>query len=1055
MIKRTQILYWLCFISLVFINTTNAQDTKIEKKIARFDKRKWTVCSVTINSDDEIKVLKRKLPADQFNFVELTDFAKIELPKKIKRKTIEVPSEEGWFEKACESKVECHVLVISGHFTPAGRTFYGSSPYKLSLKSLQSQSCSETCSGILSTPLEVYLFGCDTLNNTCNVGLTDEQLRAQERQMISQGGDPERTRLLLSSLKETMGKSVKDTMKEIFTGVKSLYGFDGIAPSGKLAKGPLETTIENIEKTEGSYTAHLEKKLLKMGTTLTADDVHKNATLADAFKHTVLTQCSSEKVFLDDTIQYTSGVKSISCGLIDTRRSREDRFRILRDLVAYKKVLDYLPAVSNFLSTIKEPYSEEEQIIINKIKNDSELKKQFLSLTESLPLSSTLEDTLSIAVKLGWLSPAEKNKLFLKQLGQVLQQEIHTDSSRDYICALSKNKTYKEVFDSLRNTPPESIATGLRNTSAGLDTLSCMRVYIKAFIPEIRSTALTSTDPRMRSSALDYLVKTNAQDPETIKVFIQLMRDKNMDTRQDVFYSLKETFEEHPEIVASYADNLSFKKALFSALEDSRNQNVNYQLDQVAFECIVQLPITHDEAKVINESINTRLLYGSQAKAIASYITQRKQQGDPFDFSKLARSIIKEIDKLKQRTDSYKEIYRYAMLLKAINRESDQKLADSILDLSFFSSPAISSTDRMGIAQEFSDLKKALPENSFTQTLARLLKDGENKYSKELSLRQGRSTYIGDHISNNWFYSELFRIYLTQPNTINEDLIAKVISGHPIYSRMDDYLDYSIEAAEYHQILAAHELRTKIVQTIEKIHHPSAKIQQAIHQNLDLILSDPEVLLWSSDVVIDPVFKKYGKLYADPALIKKTIRASSEVTRFGLIERLRNEVLTSIDPNQLIEFTLDAILESTPVRKTETGLLTFRDLFRQYNSHTGDHKPLQLTPGSKLDLIFNNPQLMQKGHYGDHLATELGMSSKVRFTKESHEHIYKKAKETKNVGYWNAIGSLIDHDPEFEKTYGSRIAQLCRAGISRYQFPFSSLQLYSECKWLESKYPAP
>ena len=73
--------------------------------------KKLNFCSITLNSNDEIKIFKNNLnkDGDDFNFIELTqdgdDF------------------DSDWMEGACErtKSKSCDVLLISGHF--AGEVF--------------------------------------------------------------------------------------------------------------------------------------------------------------------------------------------------------------------------------------------------------------------------------------------------------------------------------------------------------------------------------------------------------------------------------------------------------------------------------------------------------------------------------------------------------------------------------------------------------------------------------------------------------------------------------------------------------------------------------------------------------------------------------------------------------------------------------------------------------------------------------------------------------------------------------------------------------------------
>jgi hypothetical protein len=112
-----------------------------------------TVCTITVNSADEKDAFRRNLPKDKFEFVELVE-----------------PGNRDWLASACQRKIQCDVLVISGHFGGAqvGATeFYsaevGGTEF-LPVEEMERASCSESCPGLFSRLKEVYLFGCETLS---------------------------------------------------------------------------------------------------------------------------------------------------------------------------------------------------------------------------------------------------------------------------------------------------------------------------------------------------------------------------------------------------------------------------------------------------------------------------------------------------------------------------------------------------------------------------------------------------------------------------------------------------------------------------------------------------------------------------------------------------------------------------------------------------------------------------------------------------------------------------------------------------------------------------
>ena len=58
-----------------------------------------TVCTITVNSSDEKEMFRQRLPADQYQFVEVVERGRPD-----------------WLASACRQGVRCDMLVISGHF---------------------------------------------------------------------------------------------------------------------------------------------------------------------------------------------------------------------------------------------------------------------------------------------------------------------------------------------------------------------------------------------------------------------------------------------------------------------------------------------------------------------------------------------------------------------------------------------------------------------------------------------------------------------------------------------------------------------------------------------------------------------------------------------------------------------------------------------------------------------------------------------------------------------------------------------------------------------------
>jgi len=149
-----------------------------------------TVCTITVNSDDEKETIRARMPKGEYNFVELVEKGRPD-----------------WLRSSCQKQVSCDVLVISGHFN-AGDTFYSDRLDRneyLAVDELERASCSASCPNLFSHLKEVYLFGCESLN-------------------------PDATKYSSS-----YGESGRDRMRRIFPNVPSIYGFYSSAPVGPTA----------------------------------------------------------------------------------------------------------------------------------------------------------------------------------------------------------------------------------------------------------------------------------------------------------------------------------------------------------------------------------------------------------------------------------------------------------------------------------------------------------------------------------------------------------------------------------------------------------------------------------------------------------------------------------------------------------------------------------------------------------------------------------------------------------------------------------------------------
>jgi hypothetical protein len=159
-----------------------------------------TVCTITVNSDDEREVLKKSLPPADYDFVELVSRGRPD-----------------WLASACERKVSCDVLVISGHFD-GGTEFYTDrldAREYLPVDELERVACSESCPGLFTNLKEVYLFGCNTLNAQPMRSASAEIVRS----LLRAGHPPQEAEDIARVLSDRHGESNRDRMRHIFKAI--------------------------------------------------------------------------------------------------------------------------------------------------------------------------------------------------------------------------------------------------------------------------------------------------------------------------------------------------------------------------------------------------------------------------------------------------------------------------------------------------------------------------------------------------------------------------------------------------------------------------------------------------------------------------------------------------------------------------------------------------------------------------------------------------------------------------------------------------------------------
>jgi len=197
---------------------------------AAYARAQPTICSMTFNSDNEIRSFQKKMKPLGYKFHELVPQSK----------------DPNWFENACKSGIKCDVLVMSGHF---GGLFFGekTSPI-LKLTDLERAACLGTCEGILGAPKEVLLMGCNTLaSKKADKRTPMEYLRV----LVSDGFPRDEAEKVVTARYSQEGFSIAQRMAVAFPSAQRLHGFDGTGPLGAVAAPRIDkylSSVGNYEK---------------------------------------------------------------------------------------------------------------------------------------------------------------------------------------------------------------------------------------------------------------------------------------------------------------------------------------------------------------------------------------------------------------------------------------------------------------------------------------------------------------------------------------------------------------------------------------------------------------------------------------------------------------------------------------------------------------------------------------------------------------------------------------------------------------------------------------
>ena len=359
-----------------------------------------TVCTVTVNSSEERDAFRKYLPADRFRFVELVERGRPD-----------------WLASACRQQVECDVLLVSGHF--AGTEFYSSSfevNESLPVDEMERAQCSASCPGLFAKLKEVYLFGCDTLKAEPVKSAMPEVVR----NLLRSGRTRTESERLARAMSERHGESSRDLMRRIFWDVPVIYGFQSLAPYGRVA-GPMLNRFFEAGGVEEVGSAHPSEALLRLfGPT--------SMTVAAGMRDT------------DPNADFRAQV----CRYYDDRLTRAEKLASIRETLAGDgaQVRMAFDRIERFFEASRDADRQEAAFAreLAALTHDRKARHRYLELARDTEDPALRVRMIATARSIGWLTGQEQRA----ELGRMIVEILATDSAGygeiDLICALNKDR---------------------------------------------------------------------------------------------------------------------------------------------------------------------------------------------------------------------------------------------------------------------------------------------------------------------------------------------------------------------------------------------------------------------------------------------------------------------------------------------------------------------------------------------------------------------------------------------------------------------------------------
>lgn len=348
-------------------------------KSPKIDPKKFTICTITLNSTNERDAFQKNAEKykGQINpLVELTNFG-----------------DGDWFKKACESKIRCDQLIISGHHSSGH--FYGDGSKRINDDTLIEAGCSKKCQGIMNKPYEVFMFGCTTMTGTTNIEHDKDRLAT-----LLKVGIPKQKAQQLSEL-GTSDEGTKQDFKIAFSGAeKRIYGFSKAAPSGQ----QIDIFIKNYLKNTNPVN-HLNK--------LRADRIARQVTdvnekLKGYLGHTTLESCNAGEGKDVD-------VEKLKCQLNSSELNLDQKIELAINAMTHDNFMRYLHEFNRFIYDYSDEFTPAQLKHLDLIKKNAVIKRQVSGVLKKLSAESVRDfsDLVEFGKYINAITPKEMERLEL------------------------------------------------------------------------------------------------------------------------------------------------------------------------------------------------------------------------------------------------------------------------------------------------------------------------------------------------------------------------------------------------------------------------------------------------------------------------------------------------------------------------------------------------------------------------------------------------------------------------------------------------------------------